>query len=237
MAIVNGDFYHPRPVLGVKISDQVDDLRYNSDNIYPLVVASEQDYDSGTGNRVLSGLRFGDLVKSNRFQVKYDPTGDKFRFQLNTGTETSPVWEDIILVDMTDKSVTIGSGGLYSNGSFYNISHPPNPTVTDSVQSFTNPSQIKFTSNDFYLQNDGFGNPEVFLKNASIKTLTAEFQNAATVWEVTHNFNTTNPVIAQVYDLNNRFLIPDEIYSNDPNKVKFYFYTAQSGRAVIIGLI
>ena len=56
---------------------------------------------------------------------------------------------------------------------------------------------------------------------------------ASSVWSVTHNLQTTS-VNVQVYDGNNRVVIPDEIQTTGPNTLTIALGTAMAGRAVVL---
>ena len=56
---------------------------------------------------------------------------------------------------------------------------------------------------------------------------------AASTWNVTHSLNTTS-VNVQVYDNNNRMILPDEIETISPTEATIYFSAAQAGRAVFV---
>lgn len=56
--------------------------------------------------------------------------------------------------------------------------------------------------------------------------------SGATTWTITHNLNTTAPLV-QIYDNNHTIMIPDVITITDNNTVTVTFATNQAGRAVI----
>lgn len=58
-------------------------------------------------------------------------------------------------------------------------------------------------------------------------------ESNALTWSITHNLATTS-VNVQVFDSNNRVIIPDEIETTGPNTCSVTFNTAQIGRAVIV---
>lgn len=66
-----------------------------------------------------------------------------------------------------------------------------------------------------------------------IDTYVHDQTSAATSWTVTHNLNTTSPLL-QVYDDNNLMLIPDSVTPLNNNTMTVTFGTAISGRAVVM---
>lgn len=64
----------------------------------------------------------------------------------------------------------------------------------------------------------------------SIKTI--KFESAATTWTLTHNLNTSMPII-QVYDETNNQIIPDSIQITSANEAVVRFTKAALGFAVI----
>lgn len=58
-------------------------------------------------------------------------------------------------------------------------------------------------------------------------------ESVATTWSVTHNLNTTS-VNVQVFDPDNKVVIPDEIQTTGPNTVSITLGTAMAGRAVVL---
>lgn len=69
-------------------------------------------------------------------------------------------------------------------------------------------------------------------KEVDTATMTVATEDAATLWEFTHNLNTNSPLI-QIYDTaTNRAIFPDHIQVVDSNRVNLAFTEAQSGTAV-----
>lgn len=56
---------------------------------------------------------------------------------------------------------------------------------------------------------------------------------AATTWTVTHNLNTTTPIV-QVYDENYKMIIPDGVEPTSNNECTVTLGTAITGRAVVM---
>ena len=56
---------------------------------------------------------------------------------------------------------------------------------------------------------------------------------AATTWTITHNLNTTTPLV-QIYDANNRMIIPDNIEPTSNNEVTVTVGNAATGRAIVM---
>jgi len=56
---------------------------------------------------------------------------------------------------------------------------------------------------------------------------------ASTTWTVTHNLNTTIPLL-QVYDSNGVMLIPDNVVPTSNNVMAVTFNTAQAGTAIVL---
>lgn len=235
MAIVDGDFYSPRPSFGVKFSEQVDDLRYNSENTYPIVVSSEQDYDATSGNRTLVGFRFGKIGLYNKYEVIYDDSSDSFKIKKNTNTESSPIWSDLLEITNDDKFTVKASGGFYSDSGIYGVSHPANPTVTDSQNTltFTDVNKLVLDSTSFYLKTANDGSPVFYSQSSTLgKSQIFSFAAASTSWTINHNFGIT-PLIVQVYDENYNMIIPDNIDVSDSSTATVTFYQAQAGYAMV----
>lgn len=60
-----------------------------------------------------------------------------------------------------------------------------------------------------------------------------EQSSAATTWTITHNLNTTSPLV-QVYDNSGNMLIPNSIIPTSNNIVEINFGNAMTGRAVFM---
>ena len=60
-----------------------------------------------------------------------------------------------------------------------------------------------------------------------------EQTTAASVWNITHNLNTTAPVV-QIYDENGSMLIPNTVTPIGNNDVQVVFNNTMTGRAVVM---
>jgi len=56
---------------------------------------------------------------------------------------------------------------------------------------------------------------------------------ASTSWTITHNLNANTPTV-QIYDLNSRMIIPDDIEIIDRDTIHVTFGVAQAGRAAVM---
>lgn len=77
------------------------------------------------------------------------------------------------------------------------------------------------------------GNPVWIPLTNEITTKTIRFDVAATTWTVTHNLNSSTPVV-QIYDADNQQIIPDSITISTANVVTVTFSSAMAGYAVIV---
>jgi hypothetical protein len=62
---------------------------------------------------------------------------------------------------------------------------------------------------------------------------TQSFSSASTLWNVTHNLNSTDVTWA-LYDTNDVALIPSSVDTTDPNTMVVTFGVARAGRVVVI---
>lgn len=101
---------------------------------------------------------------------------------------------------------------------------PPNAEV----------GRIVFTNKRVYICVEITGGQQVWIPLSSkIDTYTWYQQTAASTWTITHNLNTTSPIV-QLYGSDNTMMLPDSVEPTDNNTVVVHFGTAAVGRAVIM---
>jgi len=249
-------FYSPWPKFGKRLNFQWGELRQDIAILKAVARAQVQDVETGddvvNANRILAGLEFGEQTTNstqfkNQFRLFYDKDEDKFCIQRNTGTEAAPVWVDYLCIDQTTGMVTVngldaGSLGIGSDGGFYGlpdqrlkrIGEAGGADGTMTVFAPPDTEAIWFNSNDFYLTSikggQFAGTPIVNAKNSF--GVSRVFSASGGEWIINHNFN-TSPVMAQVFDDQDRIIIPGEVDVSDPNVAYFYFDSSISGKVII----
>jgi len=247
-------FYTPWPKFGKRLNFQWGELRQDIATLKAIARAQVQDVETGddfvNADRVLAGLEFGELVSNtesfkNQFRLFYDKDEDKFCIQRNTGTEANPVWVDFLCIDQDTGMVTVigldaGALGVGSEGGFYGLPDQRMQRIgeiggtADTVFSPPNTDALWFNTNDFYLtarKGGPFaGTPVVNAKNSF--GLSRVFEATGVEWIINHNFG-ISPVMVQVFDSNDRAIIPGEADVSDPNTAFFYFDSTFTGRVII----
>ena len=247
-------FYSPWPKFGKRLNFQWGESRHDIAILKAVARAQVQDVETGddevNASRILAGLEFGELVTNstsfkNQFRLFYDKDEDKFCIQRNTGTELAPTWVDYLCIDQANGLVTVngldaGSLGIGSDGGFYGlpdqrmqrIGEVGNASDTVFVPPYTN--AIWFNATDFYLtpikSGQFAGTPVVNAKNSFGVART--FNASGGEWVINHNFG-VSPVMAQVFDDQDKAIIPGEVDVSDPNTAYFYFDTSISGKVII----
>ena len=94
--------------------------------------------------------------------------------------------------------------------------------------------QLSFVNKILYICVDLTDNLPVWVPLTRELTLYTHSQNsAATTWSINHGLNSTS-VQVQVFDTDDRIVLPDDIVVSTANDVSVTFNTALSGRAVIL---
>ncbi|GAG35388.1 unnamed protein product, partial [marine sediment metagenome] len=125
----NATWYSPWPKKGVSYAKQLLNTRTNTEEARALVRRSLLDIDDTGENdyfavdKALRGLEYGRLEFKNKFRTYYDDDGtyQHLTIQRNTGTEKSPTWVEVLKVDESVGTVTVGDGGIISTGGFYGV--------------------------------------------------------------------------------------------------------------------
>jgi len=250
----NPEFYSPLPLFGKRLNFQWGNFRQDFAVLKAVARAQVQDVETGddfvNADRVLAGLEFGEQTSNtvtfkNQFRLFYDKTLDKFCIQRNTGTELVPVWVDYLCIDQVTGMVTVigldaGALGIGSEGGFYGLPDQRMQRIAEigaeAATSFSPPftDALFFNTSDFYLTpkkgNPFRGTAVVNAKNSF--GLSRIFSASGGEWIINHNFG-ISPVMVQVFDDQDRVIIPGEADVSDPNTAFFYFDSSINGRVIV----
>lgn len=249
------EFYSPWPKFGKRLNFQWGEVRHDVAVLKAIARAQVHDVETGddfvNADRILAGLEFGEQVTNttsfkNQFRLFYDKDNDKFCIQRNSGTEAVPVWVDYLCIDQASGLVTVigldaGDLGIGSSGGFYGLPDQRMQRIGEvggadgdmRVFSPPNTSALWFNEADFYLtakKGTFAGTPVVNAKNSFGKAQV--FASTGIEWVVNHNFGIT-PLLVQVYDSQDRQIIPDQIDVSNPNTAFFYFDSNVTGKVII----
>lgn len=93
--------------------------------------------------------------------------------------------------------------------------------------------QIAFVNSTVYICVTAGSTPIWVPLTREITAYTHSQESASTTWSITHNLNSTS-VNIQVFDGNNKVVIPDEIETTGPNTATVTLGTSMIGRAVVV---
>ena len=231
-------FYSPLPVFGVALSRQWDDFRHDFRQLSTLIRAAYADISTTPGDHDLSGWALGELDFHNRFRIFYDKVNRQFKIQVNTGTESTPIWTDALQIRRSDgRVIAAGTGGFQSLQGFYQLALPPATAFYGVVFKRSGPvgptykrDTIEFLSQDFYLTPTSTGKPQLALNSPKQKVIT-DFLNTAEV-NVSHSFPDQFFTWA-VYDEDKKSITPDAVFAY-PSGADFYLPRTASGKAVLL---
>jgi hypothetical protein len=175
MAIQDGTFSYPYPVLGTPFKDQLTTLRNNSVEISAAALASVIDVDGSNNlNRALAGLYFGEFGFKNKVRLFYDKATDVYSVAVNTGTSVSPVWANAFTIDSLGRLTgltfhssvfgspvsvgtanAVGSSGLFSQSDHVHADRVMNSTNVQTL----NPMALSVTTDVVHVEMAGIPIP------------------------------------------------------------------------------
>jgi len=139
-------FYSPWPLFGIKLSNQLDEIRDDTSALQGIVESTIFDKDPDhIKNSAFQGIEYGNRAKHNRFRTVYDDVTDEWKVQVNVGSEAFPVWDNSLSIDTSGRIDT-----FYFTGNIF-----VNDTATTSYRTDT----IIFNRDDFYITSSSEGKP------------------------------------------------------------------------------